>query len=281
MRIHRDWDNPPKAHKECKAAEAARWYERACKHCGGSIRVHRDWQNKPEYHNECAWYEKDCDICGRSMRVHRAWENPPRSHKECFEKFAPKNVTCRDCGRGFTIPTGLQIRCHKEGWDLPVRCQECKHDALLIKGAIGALRDHFPFALETTIEQRGFIFTDKVAVVRSRKTGEVVAEVKMSEEGILSVNRVAVATLASSGDIISKTRDAKEGIIFQSRVADTYDASNRKTHRSKTVDKGVFFRKKVTETRKTSDPSASPSSTTMRKEGIFFRKDVADTDKSS
>jgi hypothetical protein len=281
MRIHRGWDNPPKAHKECKAAEAAKWYERACKHCGRTIRVHRDWENQPDYHNECAWYEKTCDICDRAMRLHRAWTNPPRSHKECFERFAPKNVTCRDCGRDFTIPTGLQIRCHKEGWDLPVRCQNCKHDALLIKGAIGALRDQFPFALETTIEQRGLIFTDKVAIVRSRKTGEVVAEVKMNEEGLLSVTRVAVATLAKSGELISKTRDAEEGILFPRSVADTYDSGNQKTHRSKTVDKGVFFRKRVTETRSTSDATGSPSVTTTRKKGLFYPKDVADTDKKT
>jgi len=56
------------------------------------------------------------------------------------------------------------------------------------------LRDQFPFALETTIEKRGLIFTDKVAVVRSKKTREVVAEVKMDTQGFFFVERIAVAT---------------------------------------------------------------------------------------
>ena len=82
---------------------------------------------------------------------------------------------------------GLQLKCRENGWNLPTKCQEYKHDALLIKGAIVALRDQLPFALENTIEQRGIIFTDKVAVVRSKKTGEVVAEVKVNDEGVSSL----------------------------------------------------------------------------------------------
>ena len=82
---------------------------------------------------------------------------------------------------------------------MPTRCHQCKHDALLIKGAIGALRDKFPFALETTIEKRGLLFTDKVAIVRSKKTGEVVAEVKMDTEGFIFTDRVAVATNLMTG----------------------------------------------------------------------------------
>jgi hypothetical protein len=120
------------------------------------------------------------------------------------------------------------LKCRERGWDLPNRCQECKHDALLIKGAVGALREQFPFALETTIEQRGIIFTDKVAVVRSKKTGEVVAEVKMNEEGFFSVKRVAVAYDPKTKEKFSKTRDGSQGFIFQKRTADTYDAETNK-----------------------------------------------------
>ena len=118
---------------------------------------------------------------------------------------------------------GLQLKCREKGWNLPERCEECKHDALLIKGAVGALRDQFPFALETTIEQRGWIFTDKVAGVRSKKTGEVVAEVKMNNEGLIFIDRVAVAIDPRTKQKFSKTQEGHEGIVFQQRTADTYN----------------------------------------------------------
>lgn len=242
------------------------------------MRVHRDWSRVPDYHKECEWYEKRCEICSSSLRVHRAWDNPPRSHKECLDKFAPKDISCSQCGKYFKVSTGLQLKCRERGWDLPSRCQECKHDALLIKGAVGALRDQFPFALETTIEQRGLIFTDKVAVVRSKKTGEVVAEVKMSEEGFFTVNRVAVAYDPKTKEKFSKTKDGTEGIIFQKRTADTYDAETReRTHRTKTVERGVIFTKHVAETRNEAD--GSKATTRVKDKGFIFTKKVAETDK--
>ena len=85
---------------------------------------------------------------------------------------------------------------------------KCKQDSLLIKGAIGALRDKYPFPLETTIEQRGLIFTYRAAVVRNRSTGEIVAEVTMKDEGLIFIKRVAVAKAKDSGDEISKTFEA-------------------------------------------------------------------------
>lgn len=211
------------------------------------------------------------------MKAHRAWDNPPRSHKECLQQFAPKDVACSQCGNYFKVSTGLQLKCRERGWDLPNRCQECKHDALLIKGAVGALREQFPFALETTIEQRGIIFTDKVAVVRSKKTGEVVAEVKMSEEGFFSVNRVAVAYDPKTKEKFSKTRDGSEGIIFQNRNADTYDAeTERRTHRTRMVEKGVIFPKHVAGTR---NDDGSKTTTRVKDKGFVFPKKVAETDK--
>jgi hypothetical protein len=244
------------------------------------MRVHKDWNNPPDYHKECEWYEKTCEICHSSMKVHRAWSNVPRSHKECLAKYAPKDVSCSQCGKSFTISMGLQLKCHEQGWKLPERCEECKHDALLIKGAVGALRDQFPFALETTIEQRGFIFTDKVAVVRSKKTGEVVAEVKMDNEGLIFVDRVAVAVDKRSGKTLSKTKEGSEGFFFPQRTADSYDSrSGKRTHRTKMVERGIFFPKHVAETRNVSDGTAPKSTTRVREKGLIFPKQVTETDK--
>jgi hypothetical protein len=70
-------------------------------------------------------------------------------------------------------------------WDLPTRCPQCRKDLPLIRGAIGAMRDHFKFAIEGRIVQRGFFFTEKVVEIRSKKTGELVAEIRMDTGGFL------------------------------------------------------------------------------------------------
>lgn len=178
------------------------------------------------------------------MKVCREWEREPKFCKSCKEKYAAKEIACSQCGKYFRISTGLQLKCKERGWDLPTRCEECKHDALLIKGAIGALRDQFPFALEDTIEKRGIIFTDKVAIVRSRKTGETLAEVTMDTEGIIFTKRVAKAVDVKTCKELNQTREGREGIIFTKRTADSYSSkTGEKTHRTKMEQKGVIFSK--------------------------------------
>ena len=139
-------------------------------------------------------------------------------------------VRCKDCGK--------TIKAHRDWSRPPERCDECRHDLLLIQGAVGALRDQFPFPLETSIEQRGLIFTDKVAVVRNRRTREVVAEVKMDTEGLIFVNKIAVVTDKATGDRLSKTRENQRGILFPRRTADTYstETGRRKDSRNRDGD---------------------------------------------
>ena len=165
--------------------------------------------------------------------------------------------------------TGFQLKCKEYGWELPTRCQECKHDALLLKGAIGALRDEFKFALEATIEQRGIIFTDKVAVVRSKKTGEIVAEVKMTEKGILSTTRLAVATRKDDGAVIGETHDGSRGIFFPKRTADTYQGGDR-THRTEAVQRGLLVPRTSIET--TRSDGSRVANVVERQKGTFFPK---------
>jgi hypothetical protein len=90
-----DWDKPPRVCKSCKSRREAKWYEEPCEHCGG-IGAHRDWDHPPKY----------CDSCKQS--------------------FAPVDTSCEHCGKGFTIPTGTQIKCKEKGWDLPKRCEDCR-----------------------------------------------------------------------------------------------------------------------------------------------------------
>jgi len=52
------------------------------------------------------------------------------------------------CGSRLLIKSNTQLKCSKNGWELPSVCQECKNDFLMIKGAIGTARSQFPFAIE-------------------------------------------------------------------------------------------------------------------------------------
>ena len=276
LHICEDWDHPPKRCKGCKERNAAKWHEKSCEGCGTTIKICTDWDHPPKFCKTCRdgnaakWYDKSCEGCGSTIRACTEWDHPPKFCKVCKASNAPKDVACSQCGKQFQISTRFQLKCRENGWDLPTRCHECKNDALLIKGAIGALRDEFPFALETTIEKRGILFTDKVAVVRNRRTGEIVAEVTMNEEGIFFPQRVAVAADKKTGEKISKTREGTAGIIFTKRTADTHNArSGSRTHRTKHVEKGIVFPTVVAETRKTDGSSGKTVTRTERRGGFL------------
>ncbi len=139
----------------------ANWHTISCEDCGGDLHIREDWDHPPRRCKSCKernaakWSEKSCEGCGTTIKACTEWEHQPKFCKACKALNAPKDVACSQCGKRFQISTGFQLKCRENGWDLPTRCHECKDDALLIKGAIGALRDEFPFVLETTIEKRG------------------------------------------------------------------------------------------------------------------------------
>ena len=130
---------------------------------------------------------------------------------------------------------------------MPSKCPQCKEDALLISGAITSAKDHFRFPVKAVIESRGLIFSDKVAVIYNKKTGEAVAEVTMEDSGIIFETREAVLR-DKTNLTISKTREGYEGILSSKRVGDTYTANDHlKTHRTRTITKGIIIPKKVQE----------------------------------
>ncbi|HVK79004.1 MAG TPA: hypothetical protein VM915_00195, partial [Verrucomicrobiae bacterium] len=226
--MHRDWETVPKLCKPCKSRNAANWYEIRCGCCGVSVKAHKDWDKPPKYCSRCKereaeqWYEVACAHCGDMVRARHDWEHPPKYCKKCKERFPATVVNCKDCGAGINVSTGQQLKCAANGWSLPERCDQCKRDTLLIKGAIGAARDQFGFAVDVEIEQRGLIFTDKVAIVRNRKTGEKIAEIQMDEKGLIFTERVAVTKETKTGKKLAETRDEQKGLIFTQRAARTY-----------------------------------------------------------
>ena len=213
------------------------------------------------------------------MRKRRQdWDNPPKICKRCFSQYAAKDKGCQQCGKSFTLTTKLQIRCRQNNWELPSICPECKNDALLIKGAVGSLRDQFPFALETTIEKRGFLFTDKVAVVRNKKTNEIVAEVKMDTQGFFFAERIAVATNIKTNEKISKTFESIDGFFFPERVATTRNyKSNEDTHKTKIIEEGFLFPEHFAETRSTDKNDHTVIRSTENTRGFIFKDKYTDT----
>ena len=311
IKVHRDWDHPPRFCKSCKALNDAEWYEVHCQRCGTTIRARRDWDKPPKFCKSCKaikdaeWRDSTCEHCGTAMRVMKDWEHPPKFCKSCVEGHPNKEVPCRLCGKPLLIRTATQLKCAKNGWELPSVCQECKDDYLLIKGAVGSLRAQIPFALETTIECRGWLRTDKVAVVRSKKTKEVVAEVRMDEKGLFFVERVATTYVQDLSrpkplfrgrpfDVAThETRDEEKGILFPERVANTYvedpDASKPlfgpkkktlHTHETRNIDEGILFPKHLTETKSVRDLSAPKIKTQTEEKGIFSRIRFWATDKT-
>ena len=310
IRARHDWDKPPKYCKPCKAITDAEWYELNCERCGGNIRARHDWAKPPRFCKSCKaandakWGESSCTLCSGSMRVKKDWENPPQFCKSCRDKYPDKEVPCRLCGQPILIKSGMQLNCAKNGWELPSQCEECKHDFLMIKGAVGALRSQYRFPLETTIERRGWLRTDKVAVVRNKKTQDVVAEVRMDEKGIFFTERVATTYVQDLSrpkplfrshpfDVAThETRDDEKGFIFKERVANTYvedpDApkpwfgekkKTLHTHETQNTHEGMLFPKRVTETRSATNPDAPVVKTRVAEKGFFSRIKFWSSDK--
>jgi predicted RNA-binding Zn-ribbon protein involved in translation (DUF1610 family) len=208
----------------------------------------------------------------------RDWEHPPKYCKRCKDKHDKREVACRECGKSFVLSTSLQLKCAKNGWELPTRCQECRNDALLIKGAIGAARDQFGFPIDVEIAPKGIIFPQKVAVIKNRKTGEKVAEIRMREDGIFLTERVAITTNTQSNKVVSKTRDEKKGIIFTERAAKTYQTSDgKRTHETTNKERGLFLKEKFAETENLT--TGNKSVTKDVKKGFFFTKWFVKSDK--
>ncbi|WP_143062859.1 hypothetical protein [Bradyrhizobium sp. OK095] len=175
----------------------------------------------------------------------------------------------------------------------------------MIKGAIGSLRAQFPFALETTIECRGLLKTDKVAVVRRKKTQEVVAEVRMDEKGFFFTERVATTYVQDMNrpkplfrgrpfDVsTSETRDEEKGFLSPMRVANTYieepnapkplfGPKKKTLHSHQTVnsEEGFLSPRRVTETSSVIDRKAPIIKTRGGERGFFASIKFWGTDKA-
>jgi len=83
----------PEYHKNCA------WYDLPCDICGKAIRIHRDWEHPPTAHKECKdaqraqYYEKPCEYCGKPLSVRVGAVKVPKFHYACAK-------TLRQAGRG-------------------------------------------------------------------------------------------------------------------------------------------------------------------------------------
>lgn len=106
-------------------------------------------------------------------------------------------------------------------------CQNCKHDALLLSGAVAALRKRFEGDLNVAVETRTRTITEKIAVVSTVESDEVVAEIKLCDDGVFSNERVALAYDPETQERFSKTVFGKKGLFSSLRTTDTFDCEGK------------------------------------------------------
>lgn len=132
FRICDEWDHPPKLCKPCREEKAAQFYERDCEDCGATMRIHREWENPPTICKECRvkrnerYYDVSCEFCNTTIRANRDWDRPPKYCKECKERFPAAEMKCEHCGDRFTVSTSFQLKCKKNEWELPRKCDDCR-----------------------------------------------------------------------------------------------------------------------------------------------------------
>ncbi|HEX2838948.1 MAG TPA: hypothetical protein VHN77_12570 [Phycisphaerales bacterium] len=285
MRIGRDWEHPPKVCKDCKDEFAPK--DVRCRLCGHTFTLatgiqikckENGWELPTKCHDCKEKYspkDVDCRSCGRSFTVsasrqikcqENGWDLPSMC-EQCRETLAPKTVECRMCGEDITFSTNFQAKLKAKGWELPTKCQQCKKDSLAFQAAINALRDEFPFAIYVEYEKRGILSREVVAVIRGKRSNDVVAEVKMQEEGIFITERVAVSKDAKTNKEIARTREEKVGFVLKENAAKTQDSRTRKTtHTTKMEKKGVIEPRVVPTTVRTDGTEVSP----VRREPLGF-----------
>lgn len=128
--------------------------------------------------------------------------------------------SCPECGEHIVRLDGTLPEPHS-------LCQKCKHDALLLSGAVAALRKRFAGDLNVVIETRTRIVTEKVAVVSTVESDGVVAEVKLCDDGVFSNERVAVAYDPETQERFSKTVFGQKGLFSSLRTTDTFDCEGK------------------------------------------------------
>jgi hypothetical protein len=130
--VNREWSHPPRYCQDCKAARAAKWYDKSCERCGVTLHVNRDWDKPPRFCPGCKsaqadkWYDISCGHCGAQIHANRDWDKPPKFCKTCREAYPPRSGTCEHCSASFAISTGLQLKCKDHGWELPRKCPSCR-----------------------------------------------------------------------------------------------------------------------------------------------------------
>jgi hypothetical protein len=110
-------------------------------------------------------------------------------------------------------------------------CRSCKHDLMLVGGAVATLRKNLPFELRVVSELRTVTFP--VTVVTNAETGQPVAEVMLMDDGVFSADRAAVVCDAITQEPISKTVFGQKGLFSSLRTAETYDVKGNLLHHAR------------------------------------------------
>lgn len=242
MHIHEDWDNPPEYCKSCKAKRKSKWYDVRCAECGTIIHVHRDWGNPPKYCKSCKaardrkWTTKACEKCRAPIRIHIDWDNPPKICDKCKrDYYSPKTAICAHCGKGFTISTGLQLKCEENGWDLPKRCDDCRElfrhkpfrtqkETDMLGNVVFRIYNNRGVLISESRDYEGLL--DKKRIHYGRK-GKIVAETRRREDVLGNRYR---ETTTRKGERKSISRDYKD--VLGNEYTDSVGGTSKTKHRT-------------------------------------------------
>ena len=230
----------------------SKWYTISCENCGTEIPVHEEWDNPPRFCKSCKadraakWYEVSCKNCGNSIHAHHDWDYPPVFCKECKEAHPPINASCSHCGINFSISTGAQINCLKNGWDLPKRCNDCRE-----------LFKHKPFQ---TVKEQDLLGNIVFRTYNSR--GQIISETR-DEVGFFGDNRRA--HYSKTGKQIGITRDKTDIIGNPYRETTGLDGKIKSTSKERTDLLGNKFTESTGGTSETKHITRSQTSWTGKK----------------
>lgn len=245
LKVHVDWENTPDAHDECGPTPATdvfaseppssmpelaketvvRTFVEPPIAIARAIQTEGETTNAAEPGPEIliernGSVERDVELADTpwesfndemSELAGRA-EQPPEKPTAHEHEYA-----CSECGEHVARLDGtLQ--------SVGTLCRKCRHDALLVSGAVAALRKRFPGDLNVIVETKTRTITEKIAVVSKVENDEVVAEVKLCDDGVFSSERAAVAYDPKTEQRFSKTVFGQKGLFSSLRTTETFDS---------------------------------------------------------
>ena len=153
------------------------------------------------------------------------------STPEVSDESSDPDRYCTRCGKQVGRTDAFQISNGDVRNEMDGICRECEHDAMLVNGAVAALRNKMDCDLNVASELR--TVTRPITVVTNAETGDVIAEVILVDTGVFTSDRAAVAYDPCTDERFSKTVFGHKGLFSSLRTAETYDRDGHLLHHAR------------------------------------------------